>query len=60
MECSCGFAVSPLYYSRVPQVAVVAAAVVLSTSGMGCQCVCFGEDLGSLEAGNGASCLSGA
>lgn len=35
MECSCGFAVSPLYYSRVPQVAVVATAVVWSTSGMG-------------------------
>lgn len=34
MECSCGFAVSPLFYSRVLQVAVGAAAVVRSKSGM--------------------------
>lgn len=59
LECSCGFAVSPLYYSRVLQVAVVAASVVWSTSGMGYQCVCFCEDLGSLEAENGASSLFG-
>lgn len=59
MECHGGFVVPTFHHAFVSEMAHCVASVVWGKSGMGCERVCVGEDLGSVDAPNGASGLSG-
>ena len=43
----------PFYYPGLSQMAHPRVATVRGKGGMGCQCLCFGEDMGSMDAEDG-------